>query len=140
MYQSLLVFCLWEGAFPVPAEQPLLAPLLSWGDPAVPPAGSCICFDWMPWSTSFCRKDREGSKTSFLPVPLFQFLPFGRREFDFFFFPCDYYGLPRTALKLALRRWKGRESSLQEFGLTHVISTSSTWFDWWTLSYAQSSP
>lgn len=70
------------------------------------PVGSSAFFDWVLWSTNFLRKARDGSKTSFLPVPLFQFPPFGRTELDFL--SCYYYGLQRTALKLALRRWKGK--------------------------------
>lgn len=70
------------------------------------PVGSSAFLDWVPWSMSFLRKARDGSKTSFLPVPLFQFPPFGRTEFDFL--SHYYYGLQRTALKLAPRRWKGR--------------------------------
>lgn len=72
----------------------------------VHPVGSSAFFDWVPWSMNFLRKARDGSKTSFLLVPLFQFPPFGRTEFDFL--SHCYYGLQRTALKLALRRWKGR--------------------------------
>lgn len=72
----------------------------------VHPVGSSAFFDWVPWSMNFLRKARDGSKTSFLPLPLFQFPPFGRTQFDFL--SHYYYGLRRTALKLAPRRWKGR--------------------------------
>lgn len=57
------------------------------------------------WSTSFLRKARDGSRTSSLLIPVFRFPLLGRTEFDF---SHHYYGLWRTALKLALRRWKGR--------------------------------
>lgn len=77
---------------------------------AIGPAGSSVFCDWEPWSTGFLRKAGDGSGTSFLQVPLFQFPRFGRTEPDFFSHGC--YGLQRIALKLALRRWKGRESSL----------------------------
>lgn len=71
--------------------------------------GSSTFCDSVPWSTSFLRKVGDGSRTSSLLAPVLQFPPFGRTEFDF---SRDYYGLRRAAPKLALRRWKGRESSL----------------------------
>lgn len=103
MHPTLLLFIC--GKCPSLSQQMDLATPVS-RIRVVHPVGSSAFFDWVPWSMNFLRKVRDGSKTSFLLVPLFQFPPFGRTEFDFF--SHYYYGLRRTALKLAPRRWKGK--------------------------------
>lgn len=97
--------CLICGKCPSLSQQMDLAPLVG-RIRVVHPVGRSLFFDWVPWSMNFLRKARDGSRTSLLPVPLFQFPPFGRAGFDFL--SLYYYGLWGTALKLALRRWKGR--------------------------------
>lgn len=105
-------FNLWEMAFPFPAEELLLARLPSRGglEPCVLPAAP---FSWSgcPGAQVSLGKPEMAARQVSCWFPCSSFLLLAEENL-ISFFSRYYHGLRRTALKLALRRWKGRESSL----------------------------